>query len=356
MATLHQVETADQVINLYNQGHGEPNYYSLYLTTPLHSACQKGKFEVIRQLCEFNADLSAENFNKELPIDEAAKFGDVQIVEFIIKQMLRQVKNITSIVREIYREQQKTTIDSNTFFQEDKEKCIEYLILYAPYCVNRIINLSSSIHYAILYANNIILNYLMKFKFDLNDVKTITTQYNKVITGTPLMIACFTQNVNIINQLLHAKSIVVKTDLYGNFQQFLNPKVNVNMVDERGNNAIMALLQKGCSFEIIKSLIVCGINVNHRDNKGRTALRKVSKTASAELVSELITIGCDINLQCNKGVTPLMVAIRYKNYDVVLILLNAGVDVTIVNNFGNRAIDYADPEMLDIISNYHLFN
>jgi ankyrin repeat protein len=95
------------------------------------------------------------------------------------------------------------------------------------------------------------------------------------------------------------------------------------------------------------------VDVNARDNNGRTALYWASVEEQWEIVLELLKDGkVDVNVQGPHGNTVLIWACLRSRLDVVCMLLkDERVEVSIRNKAGSSALDIARKcELLDIVS------
>ena len=76
------------------------------------------------------------------------------------------------------------------------------------------------------------------------------------------------------------------------------------------------------------------LNVNAKDNYGKTPLMFAAKSRNPETVSALVNAGADVNAKDNYGKTPLMYAAESGNLDAVNALVDAGADVNPEDNIG----------------------
>jgi len=114
---------------------------------------------------------------------------------------------------------------------------------------------------------------------------------------------------------------------------------DINLTDAFGNTALFMAVVRS-NKETVKALINLGININHQNNDGSTALMYcVSHGDWAPMTELLIKAGSDVNIANNSGNTALMYAIVRNNAKNVDMLIKAGADVRVYNieNFGPRA-------------------
>lgn len=141
-------------------------------------------------------------------------------------------------------------------------------------------------------------------------------------------------------------------------QALLNAGINVNAKDDCGKSALMYVQTKSQA----QMLIDAGAKVNAKDNKGYTVFQHIEYIPnSGEIINclkeyinilnnrlidanntdeikELIEAGADINARDNKGKTALMYALTSEK---TKLLLEAGADVNARDNEGKTALMYA---------------
>lgn len=88
------------------------------------------------------------------------------------------------------------------------------------------------------------------------------------------------------------------------------------------------------SEKTIQHLIKAGINVNQKDEDGKTPLHyAVKDKRSLKIIQLLLKAGANINIQDNKLNTPLNYAVKTnRNSKIIWFLLKAGADPNIQNN------------------------
>ena len=88
----------------------------------------------------------------------------------------------------------------------------------------------------------------------------------------------------------------------------LREQIN-SLIDDDGNTALIVASENGHTG-IIKLLLKCGTNVNHKNSRGWTALMKASVNGDSklEIIDLLSAHDAQVDLQSNEGYTALMVA------------------------------------------------
>jgi len=106
-------------------------------------------------------------------------------------------------------------------------------------------------------------------------------------------------------------------------------------------------------YEIVKSLIEGGADVNARRKDGTPLLMLASAHGQIEIVRLLIDNGADINIQSKSGSTALIWALVYDHPDIAKLLLERGADVTAQDyNTGRTALKEANtryPSIAELI-------
>ncbi|NXF45899.1 RN5A ribonuclease, partial [Oceanites oceanicus] len=114
---------------------------------------------------------------------------------------------------------------------------------------------------------------------------------------------------------------------------------DVNICDNKGRNALIHALKKGCAKERYESavsiglfLLDHGVDVNSKDECGKTALILAVEMRSPDLVKALLEKGeIDIDDADEKGNTALMVAVEENDYNIANLLCEKGARTDVGN-------------------------
>lgn len=102
-----------------------------------------------------------------------------------------------------------------------------------------------------------------------------------------------------------------------------------------GQTPLMLLKDGG---ELLSILLDRGVDVNHRDNQGRTAMML---HPHKDMIKELLKAGADMNLADNEGNTVLHYALREYSEGTARYLIKKGIDYSRANNDGETPADIA---------------
>ena len=116
-----------------------------------------------------------------------------------------------------------------------------------------------------------------------------------------------------------------------------NPKTDVNLENQFGENALMYLALLGDTARAQK-LIARGAKIN---KEGWTPLQYASTKGQAEMVKLLLSQGALPNDISPEGNTALFMAVQTDSLETVQLLINAGADPTASNLKAQDSIDMA---------------
>lgn len=113
------------------------------------------------------------------------------------------------------------------------------------------------------------------------------------------------------NDILTAERLISKTNL-----------------DECGIGELIDASNNGY-IEIVKLLLINGVNIDSKNNTGETALSKSLDSFNKEMIQFLLNMGANINTQDYFGDTPVILAVRKEFHDGIEILIKNGADLSI---------------------------
>ena len=116
--------------------------------------------------------------------------------------------------------------------------------------------------------------------------------------------------------------------------------VNIDHTNEKGKTALMLACKRGHE-DIVYSLLFAEANVNLQDNNGWTALMRASEHNHISIINVLLQANANPHLKISDGSNALMIASFYGNYEVVKLLISIGVDYKYQREDGWNAFMFA---------------
>ena len=122
-------------------------------------------------------------------------------------------------------------------------------------------------------------------------------------------------------------------------EYLLTKGADPTLLNEDGSSALDHAVLFGF-YEIAELLIECGADVNY--SNGERATLHIAAMYSTNLTRLLVENGADVDVKTINGDTPLMLAIEHGKTDTAILLLQAGADMSIQNADGETAKDLAE--------------
>ncbi len=186
---------------------------------------------------------------------------------------------------------------------------------------------------------------------------------------TALIIAARKGNLDIARTLLKAGADINARTKYDDTAltaatYFCHPNVAKFLIEQgadvnaknAGYGSTPLMNASECNdLEIVKSLIKKGAKVNEQNKCDESSLMAAALKGYSDIVQALLAAGADPNLVFNAknanmaGRTALMAATHNKHKDIVALLLASGADPNIKDKSGKTALDYADPNIAQLL-------
>ena len=116
--------------------------------------------------------------------------------------------------------------------------------------------------------------------------------------------------------------------------------VDINTRDNDGRTAINFAVIRG-DINIVKFLIKKGANVDNQDSNRETPLSYAVLFRNPEIIRVLIDKGVNINNRNTRGETPLHYAVGLRNPEIIALLIKNGAEISAKDNSGYTPLDEA---------------
>jgi len=339
---MYAVELGDyDIIELLLLRGAYVNHVTEDCNNALTKACRHENTDIVALLVDFGANINfpGDENNDSIwsPLMNACNYNNLDTVQFLID----------------------LGVDINYTIHNTNEECCENAVIIA------IIN------------NNIeLLNILINANIDLNDiiskndVENIFEETFENYGYTSVLEYCCRHDDNHFEMIKYVIAIIKIID---------DEDFTINIVDRYNETVLFSAVVAENNSNILNFLIQCGINVNHVNENGDTALTHLFQRIPVGLVPDvdpledgacerlhvnkinvdkidfLVKHGSDINHQNNDGNTALIYAAQRNLIDIVREILKFKPNIYHKNKDGKTALDYATEFMHNEIKNLLLF-
>jgi len=148
-------------------------------------------------------------------------------------------------------------------------------------------------------------------------------------------------NMTIFNSLTILRSAIM-SDFTDIVKLLLDNNADPNLllgadIGSDNDNSLTTACRFG-NIKIIEMLLNSGVDVNHANKYGSTALSIASRNNHIETVKLLLLNGVNLNITNFYGSNPLMIAIENNNIEIAEILLLNGTDLNFTCRYGWTAL------------------
>lgn len=299
---LHSSISNKEITKILLEKNADPNAKSKSGDTPFIYACGSGgDIRVILLLIKYGADIKAKNNFKINGLHQAASYGNLQVIKFLIKNDLPYNE-----LDDAGRSPLQYAVRSGHF------ECVEYLLNQYEKSNERIKNFDLLLRDAISLSNG-------------RNVKMISLLLHK---GTASI-----NNINSVSDydggtLLHKAVQYGNTNSLEMLKLFLKAGVKIDTKNKYGETALQIACKAGFIPEI-DYLMINGANIDQIDDYGNSLLHIAVESRSLKLVQYLIAKKVKLNEQDVWGHTPLHIAVFIHNMDVTDCLLKAGANTSV---------------------------
>ncbi|ORX61170.1 ankyrin [Piromyces finnis] len=360
-ALLNSCKELDSRIFKYLINKGA-NFYlcDFYGNNALMYACSYGDIDKIKFLLKRHININTQNNDGETALMQSVRAGKAYIVKFL----LRCRANVNILNR---KNQSALIIGFLTFYEKDivdnnDIDIIKMLILKKADLNVPIDTSGNSILMFLIMKNDIsTIKYLSKLYF-----RQIDFSHKNYLGHNAFTYALKCNNQKIINFLISTNKVnafdeddngndmIMYTICNTNVDYFkkLSEYLNGSMINKcnYSRESYLIMATKVNNEKIIDILLDKGIDVDHQESQGNTALHYAALQDNMATIEKLIKYGANLEIQNYKGETPLMVACRFKQQNAIKTLLDNGAQSLFVDN-----VIYSKEKSFDFKQNQDLY-
>ncbi|ORX61169.1 ankyrin [Piromyces finnis] len=360
-ALLNSCKLADNKIFklLVNKG------ANIYITdnqgnNALMYACSNNDIYKIRYLLKKGINIDTQNSDGETALMQSVRARNDNIVKFLLKY-----KASINILNK--KNQSALTIGFITLYDQE-------VVNYKDLSVIKVlISKNADPNIPIDAIGNSVLMFLI-MKNDISMIKYFLKKYSKVLDfnhknnlgHNAFTYALKCKNNDIINLLISTNKFdVLNEDDYGNDMlmyitcslslssfRIFSAHIEDTVINKCNHNreSYLIMATKVNNEKIIDILLDKGIDVDHQESQGNTALHYAALQDNMATIEKLIKYGANLEIQNYKGETPLMVACRFKQQNAIKTLLDNGAQSLFVDN-----VIYSKEKSFDFKQNQDLY-
>ncbi|PGH12224.1 hypothetical protein AJ79_04404 [Helicocarpus griseus UAMH5409] len=167
---------------------------------------------------------------------------------------------------------------------------------------------------------------------------------------TPLRKAVYKGNSQVVRLLLEAGARLerygfilteaIDTSYLDIVEALLDHRPNGSDMSRWPRSLIYRAASRSDNASILRLLAQRGVDLNKKDNRGRTILHEVASRGSESVARNLLSAGADAEILDGEGDTPLHIAWKENSRTMVRILMEHGVDLEAKDVFGNGKAIY----------------
>ncbi|EAX88819.1 ankyrin repeat protein, putative [Trichomonas vaginalis G3] len=151
--------------------------------------------------------------------------------------------------------------------------------------------------------------------------------------------AIISHNIDFVTFLMNEYNLEIDLDYCGwycNLESFFVYFDQTNDIDECFINSAMFNIPSLCEYFLSN-----GININEKDNSGKTALHNAARYNCKETAELLISHGANINEKDQEGETALHIAVKYNCKEMAELLISHGININEKDINGQNALHCA---------------
>lgn len=298
-----------------------------YKKTLIHAAAKYGNVEIMDTIIKFGININERNYAYATPLIIASEYGNINVVEYLLNHGAWCNEHDSGWDQGYHA---KTAL---MYACENDHIEIVKMLLKRRCNINAISSLRLS---AIDYASSVeIIELLIKHGAHIN--------HHQYVNGIPILSrACKKGRIDIIDCLLSNNIDVnyVRDMIWGNTALFYackysqvdavdrllaNEQIDIHIKNHRGETAFMYAV-KSDSVPIMDRIILYGAEINDQNCEGDTPLIIAVREMRYKAIERLMSLNCDVDIQNNKGETALLIAFKSDNIKITNILLSHDVD------------------------------